>query len=201
MKHLIITITVLTFVLSTKTNAQELLPTGSAMPEASHSLTTTDNQTATLSSLMGEQGLVVVFWSNVCPWTSRYAERLVDLFREYAPAGVEFVAVNSNDSTRFPDENLASMRRFADSEGFSFAYVMDDGGAIARAFGARNTPHVFLFGVDRALLYDGAIDNSPADPDRVSTRYLKDAMDQSLASQTIDVQRTNALGCTIKFAE
>lgn len=182
-------------------NAQDLLPTGASMPESTRVLTSAADGNTTLGTLMGEQGLVVAFWSNVCPWTDRYAQRLVDLSRDYEPAGVGFVAINSNDSTRFPDENLAAMRLLADSEGISFPYVMDDGGAIAQTFGAGNTPQVFFFGPDFSLLYDGAIDDSPADANRVTTPYLRQAMDQSLASQAVDVQRTNALGCTIKLAE
>jgi hypothetical protein len=148
---------------------------------------------------MGENGLVVVFWSNVCPWTERYTDRIVQLARDYQPAGIAFVAINSNDSTRFPDENFASMRLTAASAGFPFPYLMDDSGAVSLALEAQNTPQVFFYGPDGTRLYEGAIDDSPADASRATTAYVRNAMDQHLAGQPIHVQRTSALGCTIKL--
>ena len=114
---------------------------GSAIPRGDHPLRTTEDESATLNGLMGQNGLVVIFWSNVCPWTERYTDRIVDLARDYQPAGIAFAAVNSNDSTRFPDEDFASMRRTSASAGFPFPYLVDDSGAVSIAFGARNTPH------------------------------------------------------------
>ena len=175
------------------------LSAGSAIPRGDHPLRSTEDESVTLNSLMGQNGLVVIFWSNVCPWTERYTGRIVHLAREYQPAGIAFAAVNSNDSTRFPDEDFASMRRTSASAGFPFPYLIDDSGAVSIAFGARNTPQVYFFSNAGALLYEGAIDNSPADPDRVETPYLKVGMDQHLAGQAIGVQLTNALGCTIKL--
>lgn len=171
----------------------------SAIPRGNHPLRSTEDESTTLNSLMGPNGLVVVFWSNVCPWTERYTDRIVDLARDYQPAGIAFAAVNSNDSTRFPDEDFASMRLISASAGFPFPYLMDDSGAVSIAFGARNTPQVYFFSNTGTLLYEGAIDDSPADPGRVETPYLQLGMDQHLAGQAIQVQLTNALGCTIKL--
>ena len=175
------------------------LSSGSAIPRGDHPLRSTEDESVTLNSLMGQNGLVVFFWSNVCPWTERYTDRIVDLARDYQPAGIAFAAINSNDSTRFPDEDFASMRRTSASAGFPFPYLMDDSGAVSIAFGARNTPQAYLYSNAGALLYEGAIDDSPADPGRVETPYLQLSMDQHLAGQAIGVQLTNALGCTIKL--
>jgi len=175
------------------------LGSGSAIPHGDHPLRTTEDESVTLNSLMGENGLVVVFWSNVCPWTERYANRVVSLARDYQPAGISFAAVNSNDSTRFPDEDFASMRRTAASTGFPFPYLMDDSGAVSIALGARNTPQVYFYSTEGALLYEGAIDDSPADSERARSPYLRNAMNQDLAGQAVEVQLTSALGCTIKL--
>lgn len=181
--------------------AAQPLAVGSSLPEGDRSLEAADGSRSTLQSLTGENGLVVVFWSNVCPWTERYTDRLVALARDYAPAGVGFVAVNANDSTRFPEEDVAAMRQTARQAGFTFPYVVDPGSALARAFGAVNAPEVFFFDAGGVLRYEGAMDSSPADPSRVQTAYLREAMDLVLAGQPVGVQSTNALGCTIKTAE
>lgn len=178
--------------------AAQPLQVGQPLPEAAFTLTRASGGSVTPSGLAGENGLVVVFWSNVCPWTDRYADRLVALAREYVPAGIGFVAVNANDSTRFPDEDVATMRLTADRAGFSFPYVVDEGGRLADLLGARNTPQAFFFDAGMVLRYEGAIDSSPADPSRVDAPYLSDAMDLVLAGREVEVKSTNALGCTIK---
>lgn len=187
--------------LATATSAQPGGSLGAVLSEVDLTLRTTDGESTTLNGAMGENGLVVAFWSNVCPWTERYADRIVALARDYQPIGISFLAINSNDSTRFPDEDFASMRRTAASEGFPFPYAMDAAGAFAAAAGARNAPQFFFYSPDGRLLYEGAMDDSPADADRVRSPYLKEAMDQHLAGQAIEVQRTSALGCTIKLPQ
>jgi len=69
---------------------------------------------------------------------------------------------------------------------------------LAAAFGVENAPHAFFFNGSGVLRYDGTIDDSPTSPDRVRVPYLAQAMDQSVAGLAIEVQRTQAFGCTIK---
>lgn len=179
--------------------AAQPLTVGSSLPaEASGRFAAADGSTVNARDLMGENGLVVAFWSNVCPWTERYAPRLAALARDYVPAGIGFVAVNANDSTRFPEENRDGMQRTAAEHGFTFPYIADEGNALATAFGARNAPQVYFFDAAGVLLYAGAIDDSPADAERVEDAYLREAMDLHLAGQPLEVRQTNAIGCTLK---
>ena len=171
---------------------------GDPVPQASASFETADGSRTSLEAAAGPAGLVVVFWSNACPWTDRYTPRLADLVARYTPAGVGFVLVNSGDPAVSPREAPATSRETATTAGLAVPYLADTGGALAAAFGARSTPHAFFFGPDGALRYDGTIDDSPASADRVRTPYLAQAMDQSVAGLPIEVQRTQAFGCTIK---
>ena len=70
---------------------------GDPVPLAGTSFAAADGAQTTLATATGSAGLVVVFWSNACPWADRYAPRLADLVARYTPAGVGFVLVNSND--------------------------------------------------------------------------------------------------------
>ena len=90
------------------------------------------------------------------------------------------------------------MQRVAAAAGFAFPYVMDAGGAVARAFGVRSAPTAYFFDAAGRLVYEGAIDDSPSSADEVEVAYLQDAMDQHLAGRTVEVQRTAALGCTLR---
>lgn len=173
---------------------------GDPVPDAARELAAADGSRLSLDAAAGPNGLVVLFWSNACPWADRYAERAAALVAQYAPAGVGFVLVNSNDPAANERETAAASREQAAQAGLAVPYLADADGQLAAAFGARSTPHAFFFGPQRTLLYDGAIDDSPAVVDRVQTPYLRLAMDQSIAGLPVEVQRTQAFGCTIKPA-
>ena len=181
------------------TAAAQGLSYGDAVPLDGDSFTAADGSQTTLAAQSGDAGLVVVFWSNACPWADRYAPRLADLVARYTPAGVGFVLVNSNDPA---DETAtpAASREASTRAGLAVPYLLDPGGALAAAFGAENTPHAFFFDGAGALRYDGTLDDSPTSPDRVRVPYLAQAMDQSVAGLPIEVQRTQAFGCTIDRA-
>ena len=173
------------------------------LPLAGQTLTAADGSSLTLDAAAGPEGVVVLFWSTACPWTDRYAPRVADLVSSYAPAGVGFVLVTSGgprlDAAQpggAAGEGLA-VRRQPAAAGLTAPYVADADGALATAFGARATPHAFFFGPDRTLVYDGAIDDSPADAGRVRVPYLQQAMDQSVAGLPVEVMKTQAFGCTI----
>ena len=169
--------------------AQDALELGAPVPLADQSFTTSDSATLSLGAAMGASGLVVVFWSDACPWVDKYRERMAALVGRYGRAGVGFVFVQSEPLSE--DGALGNPGALV---------VMDTEGRLAKAFGARNTPQAFFFSSTDGLEYLGAIDDSPANVDRVQVPYLQQAMDQSIAEMPIEVQSTRALGCTIKTA-
>lgn len=173
--------------LAAPVRAQATLEMGAAAPLADQAFTTTDNATLSLADAMGSAGLAVIFWSDACPWVDKYAERMATLTDRYGRAGVGFVFVQSAPLTE--DGSLGNP---------GAPIVMDTGAQLATAFGARNAPQAFFFSSSDGLAYQGAIDDSPANVDRVQVPYLQQAMDQSIAGMPIEVQSTRALGCTIK---
>ncbi len=173
---------------------------GDAVPLATESFATADGAQTALASASGSAGLVVVFWSNACPWTDRYAPRLADLAARYTPAGIGFVLVNANDPAVAERETVAASRGLSTTAGLVMPYLADPSGSLAAAFGATSAPHAFFFDGAGALRYDGTIDDSPASADRVRVPYLAQAMDQSVAGLPIEIQRTQAFGCTLKRA-
>lgn len=197
--------------------ARAQAPDATPLPLADQTLAAANGSSLTLGSAAGPEGLVVLFWSTACPWTERYAPRVSDLVSSYAPAGVGFVLVNSDGPVATTEAaaseaamggaapagekgeraSLSARRRQA-SSALTPPYVDDADGSLAGAFGARSTPHVFFFGPDQTLVYDGAIDDSPADAGRARVSYLQQAMDQSIAGIPVEVMKTQAFGCTIK---
>jgi thiol-disulfide isomerase/thioredoxin len=160
----------------------------------------TDGRQQSIQGAMGPQGVAVIFWSASCPWVRRYEERVITLAREYQRAGINFIAVNSNDPVAYPADNLHAMQRRAQEAAYPFPYVIDEGSRLAIALGASRTPQVFLFASNGRLVYEGAIDDSAADPARVEAQFLRDAMNAHVASPAggANVQKTTAFGCLIK---
>jgi hypothetical protein len=70
---------------------------------------------------------------------------------------------------------------------------------VARAFGASVTPEAFLFDKGGKLVYHGTIDDNHKQPDQVSKRYLKDALDAVAGGKAPSVGETKSMGCGIKF--
>jgi hypothetical protein len=107
--------------------------------------------------------------------------------------------INSNDPVAYPDDNLDGMKNQAASGNYNFPYVVDAGSQVAVAFGAKRTPHVFAFGPNNNLAYEGALDDSPSDPDKVEDDFLRNALDAIGAGTAVAMAVTKAFGCTIKF--
>lgn len=187
------------FGLATQVAAAQELPLGSALPMADASVTLADGSQATLSSLSGAQGTVLVFWSNQCPWVDKYEQRLQDLEQAYGERGVRFVLVNANDPAAFPQENQAASQERSRASGYGFPYVLDPAASLAKALGASRAPHVFVFDGARQLVYVGTIDDSPGDPANAQKNYLGDALEAVASGQAVSVTKTKAFGCTIKF--
>lgn len=188
-------------VLAVPAMGQEL-SVGAAMPMANESMSDVRGGQASLGALAGDRGTAVIFWSNQCPWIQRYEDRLVTLAETYLSRGVSFVLVNSNDANAYPQEAPDQARSSFERTGFpsGVTYVFDVGSRLARAFGAERTPHVYLFGPNRSLVYAGGIDDSPGDPAEVNERYLRDALEAVSGGSNVAVPRSNAFGCTIKFS-
>jgi thioredoxin-related protein len=78
------------------------------------------------------------------------------------------------------------------------AYLLDKNSELANAFGARTTPHVFLFDKDMKLVYRGAIDNNNESAAKVTDAYLEKAMINLSQGKAINPAETKATGCGIK---
>lgn len=162
---------------------------GAPLPMRDAVLAPVDGNGQPLAAYGRGSGLVVVLWSNRCPWSERYDVRVADLARTYGDRfGVVLVSTGSVEDNR---------TRATEHE-YAMPYLSDAGGTFVRALGAVRSPQAFVFGADGTLAYVGAIDDSPTDADRVTNPYLRNALDAIAAGQTPSVQKTEALGCLIR---
>jgi peroxiredoxin len=141
---------------------------------------------------------VIVFMCNTCPFAKAFESRLVELANRYGAKGVTFYSVNSSADS-YPAEAPGEMKKRAAEKSFPFAYLKDGDSAVARAFGARVTPHVFVIDGEGVVRYRGYVDDS-AKADERTHEGLAAALDALLAGAPITKTETKAFGCGIKFA-
>jgi len=158
-----------------------------------------DGRDYTLADFADKPALVVIWSCNHCPTVIAYEDRMVQVERDYADKSVQFVAINSNDVSRYPDDSFDNMVERARKKGFKFPYLHDESQEVARAYSPSVTPEVFLFDAERKLVYHGRIDDSPDDPSAAKRQDLRDALDQLLAGQRIAIADTNPVGCSVKW--
>ena len=194
--------TFLTVVLATavvSASAGMALEIGDAVPSGDVKMRNVDNSEVTLAGAMGPNGLLVVFSCNHCPWVQRWESRIVELGNAYRAKGIGVVAVNSNDTTEYPDDGFEQMRSRAKEKGYAFPYVVDATSGVARAFGASKTPEAYLFDAGGKLVYTGTIDDNARDAAAVTATYLKDALEAVVTGGAVPMAKTKALGCSIKL--
>ena len=140
---------------------------------------------------------VLVFTCNQCPYAKAFEPRLIELANQYK-GRVEFLLINPNDDTQFVVESLENMKERATSRNYPFPYLKDSDSSVAKAYGARVTPHVYVVDSNGVLRYRGYIDDS-AKADQRTRTGLTDALDAVLAKREVSTTETRAFGCTIKW--
>lgn len=170
---------------------------GDAAPQWSD-LPGTDGKQYSLKDFADAKYIVQVFTCNHCPCALACEDRLKSIQKKYGPRGVQVVAMNINGG---PLDTMAQMQKRAKERGFNFPYLRDESQAVGAAYGASNTPHVFVLGPDRKIAYMGTIDDSVQDPSNVKKPYLLDALDALLAGQQPRLAETRPVGCSIVYEE
>jgi alkyl hydroperoxide reductase subunit AhpC len=126
-------------------------------------------------------------------------ERMKKLLSDYAPRGVQMVAINANETVNHPTDSFAHMQQHAKENKLTWSYLRDDSQAVARAYGALRTPHFYVFDAGRKLRYTGRMDDNPKDPGKETTHELRDALDALLAGKQPAAAATNPIGCNVKW--
>ena len=175
------------------------LSIGEAMPKVNIPIQNVNGETFTLKKLMDKNGLLVIFSCNTCPVVIRWQDRYNPIAELGSENNIGFVAVNSNARQQNGVDSYTAMQEHAQEYNYRFPYVMDKRAELAKAFGAKKTPHVYLFNKNNKLVYRGAIDDNSENAENVKTSYLMNAVNAVAIGEEIKVKRTKALGCSIKF--
>ena len=118
---------------------------------------------------------------------------------EYAKEhNIGMVIINSNESQRGDQDSYAAMQKFAKEQGYTAPYLVDENSKFADLFGANHTPEVFLFSNKGKLVYKGAMNDNPGNPDAYKKMYIEDAINAMIAGKEVDPKTTKSIGCSIK---
>src|SRR5258708_26836913 len=141
---------------------------------------------------------VIVFTCNQCPYAKAFEDRIVALGKEFTKQGVAFYAIDPNDEAQYAVESAAEMKSRATAKNYPYPYLKDGDSHVARAYGARVTPHIFVIDKTGVVRYRGYVDDS-ARPEERQHSGLEDALNSLLAGRAVAVTSTKAFGCSIKF--
>ncbi len=145
--------------------------------------------------------LVIVFTCNHCPYAQAYEDRLINLANHFEEEGVQFILINSNDASNYPEDSFDQMKVRREEKGFPFPYCFDESQEVAKSYGALCTPHCFVFDRERTLKYKGRVDDNWREPDQVTEHNLRDAIAALVKGEEPPVHEMNAIGCSIKWKQ
>lgn len=189
------TLLILAFADKDKVNPIEI---GTEAPKQDYKMQGIDGKDYDLKSVAGENGLLVVFTCNTCPFVVAWEDRYNELHDLATEKGIGMVLVNSNEAKRDGDDSMEEMKKYAEELSYKSPYVVDKNSSLADAFGARTTPHIYLFNKEMKLVYRGAIDDNYKSKDSVEENYLINALKNLSAGKKIDPNTTKSIGCSIK---
>ena len=118
-------------------------------------LKSTEGKIISLEELKGENGTLVMFICNHCPYVKAITKDIVEDCNELKKIGINSVAISSNDPTNYPEDSFENMIEFAKKNDFSFPYLIDETQEIARAYDAVCTPDFFGYNKVLELQYRG----------------------------------------------
>lgn len=142
----------------------------------------------------------LVFTCNHCPYALAWHDRLLAVARDYE-GRARVLLVNPNDAERYPRDSADAMRERVEADGgWPAPYLRDESQDVARNYGAKTTPDVFVVDGEGRLAYRGAPDSDYEDPSQ-DAAWLRGALDALLAGETPDPTETDSVGCSVKWSQ
>lgn len=159
-----------------------------------------DGRVWTRDECRGENGLLVMFICNHCPYVQAINARLVRDTQELLTYGIGSVGIMPNDTKQYPEDGLEHMIRVAGELKYPFPYLIDESQDVARAYGAVCTPDFYGYNADLELQYRGRLDDTtPSQHNDTAVRELFDAMVQVAQTGKGPKVQIASMGCSIKW--
>lgn len=158
-----------------------------------------DGKNYSLADFKDKKILVMVFMCNHCPYVAACWDRLIALQNEFGARGVQFVGINANDASDYPEDSFEKMKEYARAKGHNFPYLRDESQEIAKKYNAICTPDIFVYDENRELSYHGRIDDNWKDETKITRRELAEALESLIAGKKPSKDQKPSMGCSIKW--
>ena len=205
MKKILITLLCLPFIMFAQKNDKkssqeefETIEIKSEIPNADYEMKSVNGIYYSLNNLKEKNGIIILFTCNTCPFVVKWEDRYKLLEELAKKNNIGLVYINSNYKKRDGDDSYEEMKKHAKKMNYRFPYLLDEKSKLANSFGAKTTPHIFMFNSNLQLAYKGAIDDNYEDINKVKEFYLEDAIQQLVKGKRIKVSETKPVGCSIK---
>ncbi len=159
-----------------------------------------DDTYITLNEAKGENGTVIIFICNHCPYVKAIAKRLKVVSDKLSNNLINTIAIMSNDVKSYPEDSFENMKVFSAKYKFNFPYLFDETQEVAKKYKAVCTPDIFGFDKYLKLKYRGRIDSGVMNSDNIKINNdLYDAMIMIKNNGTGPKEQINSIGCSIKW--
>ena len=163
-------------------------------------LKSTDNKILSLNDVKGENGTLIMFICNHCPYVKAITKEIVEDCSELKSIGINAVAICANDAENYPEDSFENMIEFANKNNFNFPYLTDETQEIAKTYGAVCTPDFFGYNKNLELQYRGRIrELKELKPVRSGESDLYIAMKQISETGNGPKDQIPSMGCNIKW--
>jgi len=170
--------------------------------EKSHDflLNSTEGNSVSLNDVKGENGYLIMFICNHCPYVQAVMSFLINDTKYLESIGIKSVAIMSNDTKNYPEDSFENMKKFAKDNNFSFPYLYDESQQVAKKYSAVCTPDFFGYNKNSELQYRGRIlEARKLKPLNVGDTELRKAMKLIAKTGKGPQEQKPSLGCSIKW--
>jgi peroxiredoxin len=147
----------------------------------------------------GENGTLVFFICNHCPYVKAIIKKLVYTVVEVTKYGIKSVGIMPNDIIKYPEDNFENMQKFFNKNKLNFPYLIDQDQSVTKKFDAVCTPDFFGYNSKNELQYRGRIAEMSNLEFVNDKNDLLDAMIEISKTQNGPKNQFASAGCSIKW--
>ena len=163
-------------------------------------LKSTDGKVISLNDIKGENGTLIMFICNHCPYVLAVLDRIIRDSKDLIEHGIGVAAISSNDVETYPEDSFENMIKLSNQNNFPFPYLFDEDQSIAKKYDAICTPDFFGFNSTLGLQYRGRLDASRKEAGPTDLRRdLFEAMSLVAKTGKGPEDQISSMGCSIKW--
>jgi len=148
------------------------------------------------------QTVVLEWFSPVCPFVKKHYREdtgtMLAIQEDLKDESVVWLRINSTKASH-PAAGADLNKATAQKWGITTPILFDSKGSVGKAYGAKRTPEMYIINAQGILTYHGAIDNKPDAAAPGDVNYVRNALMETLAGETVTKSSSKAYGCSIKY--